>query len=142
MTLNQLIDQITLLGTNHAQIKTVKFGTISDSLDNDVVYPLMNFDFTNCVLRDGDSLIGLQIFFLDRILPEESNLNDVLSDQLLICQDIISLMKNQANDYLLQGDVQFNFIEDETPDIIGGVVCNFNLELFFVSDRCQIPNNS
>lgn len=141
MTLNQLISYINSLGANHAQIKTVRRGSLIDALTTDIVYPLMNYEILNSIVAGNTTSFSMQFFFLDRVTPEGSNSEEILSDQLNTCLDIIAELKNPANDFELNEAVTINYVEDTTPDLISGVVASITIEQFYISDRCAIPKN-
>jgi hypothetical protein len=139
MTLNQIISLINSLGTSHAQIKTVRRGSLIDALSTDVIYPIMNYEFLNSTYSGNTISYSIQLFFLDRVTPEGSNSEDVLSDQLNTCLDIISELRNPSLEVELQDPATINFVEDTIPDLISGVVTTLTIEQLYVTDRCAIP---
>lgn len=139
MTLNQVISLIKQIGESHEQINTVNFGSLIDNLNSDVVYPLMSFELVQSNIKGSTINIGLSMFFLDRVLAEGLNTEDVLSDQLQICQDIIATLRYPDVEFVISENVDILFVEDTTPDLLAGVKADFELELPYASNRCVIP---
>lgn len=139
MTLNQIITLIKQIGQGHNQIKTVNFGSLIDNLNSDVVYPLMSFELIQSRIVGSTINIGISMFFLDRVLADGLNTEDVLSDQLSICQDVVAILRYPDVEFVISDQVDLTFVEDSTPDLLAGVKADFELELPFASNRCVVP---
>jgi hypothetical protein len=101
LTLNQTIKLIRDIAQSHDQINTVYFGDVWEFLSQpDNVYPSMFYSLTGSQINGKELTMSFSLFFLDRQLQDETNETEVLSDQLLICQDIIS--KNKLADFITQ----------------------------------------
>ena len=66
---------------------------------------------------------------------------DVASDQLQIGADIISKMRNGANNYILDPNISYNFILDKFEDYLSGVEITFNMTTVSEFDACDMPLN-
>lgn len=141
MTLNQLIDDITGLGKRHALIKKTFCGTIVDFLSTENLYPAMLFDVTTASINGAEQNINFEFYFMDRVSQDQSNEMEVLSDQLQIAQDIISLMRDQNNEYELSEQVNVSFFVDDTGDVLAGVRLDITINLGYISNRCVVPIN-
>jgi len=94
-TYNNLIDTIEQLGVNHYQIKTVSKGDVFElDLEKNTLYPLMHINPVDVVATKGQFIFNFQIFVMDLVEPDESNEQEVLSDCLSMCTDIISTFKH------------------------------------------------
>jgi hypothetical protein len=81
------------------------------------------------------------LYFLDRMLAEQSNETEVLSDQLSVAQDIIAQLKYNDFDFEIQDSVPLQYVTENTPDLLAGVVANVRLDLPFTADRCVVPTD-
>jgi hypothetical protein len=142
-TLNQVVATIQAIGQAHKQINTVYFGNLLDFLSkgSDNVYPAMFFDLTGSSISGTTLTMDFSLYFLDRMLAEQSNETEVLSDQLSVAQDIVAQLKYNDFDFEIQDSVALQFVTENTPDLLAGVVANVSLDLPFTADRCVVPTD-
>jgi hypothetical protein len=140
-TLNQVVKTITGLAQSHQQIKTVYFGNLLDFLSKgtDNVYPAMFFDLTGSSIGNKTLTMDFSLYFMDRMLPEQTNETEVLSDQLSVAQDIVAMLMYQDFDFVMSDNVTLQYFTENTPDLLAGVRADIRLELPFLADRCWIP---
>ena len=142
LTLNQTIKLISDLGSAHEQINTVYFGDVWEFLSQaDNVYPAMFYTLTGSSISGKSLNLDFSLFFLDRQLQDESNENEVLSDQLLIAQDIISMMRYPKFDWEIGDQVSMEFFTEKEEDYLAGVKADVTVSFPMLSDRCQIPTD-
>lgn len=141
LTLNQTIKLISDLGLAHEQINTVYFGDVWEFLKTDNIYPAMFFSLTGSSISGKSLNLDFSLFFLDRQLQDESNENEVLSDQLLIAQDIISMMRYPKFDWEIGDQVSLEFFTEEKEDFLAGVKADVTVSFPMLSDRCQVPTD-
>lgn len=141
LTLNQTIKLISDLGLAHEQINTVYFGDVWEFLKTDNIYPAMFFSLTGSSISGKSLNLDFSLFFLDRQLQDESNENEVLSDQLLIAQDIISMMRYPKFDWEIADNVNLEFFTEKEEDYLAGVKADVTVSFPMLSDRCQVPTN-
>jgi len=75
------------------------------------------------------------------MLPEETNYNDVLSDQLLTAQDIIAQLDYNDFDFTLQESATLNSFMENTPDLLAGWQTDITLDLPYIYNRCEVPSD-
>lgn len=142
LTLNQTIKLISDLGSAHEQINTVYFGDVWEFLSQtDNVYPAMFYTLTGSSISGKSLNLDFSLFFLDRQLQDESNENEVLSDQLLIAQDIISMMRYPKFDWEIGDQVSMEFFTEKEEDYLAGVKADVTVSFPMLSDRCQVPTD-
>lgn len=143
MTLNQLIQTITDIGKAHKQIKTVFYGDAFEFLSKgtDNVYPAMFFDINSGRISNLTSTIDFTFFFADRVLPDRENEQEVQSDQLSVCYDIVAQLNENDFEFTLQDSITINFFVENTPDYLAGVNATISIDLPFLKDRCQVPSD-
>jgi len=141
MTLNQLVKTIQDIGTAHKQIETVYFGDLPDFLNRGAenVYPALYFDVTGANISGTSLNINFSMYFFDRMLPEETNETEVLSDMLEVAQDIIAQFRYNNFDFDPLANVTIDFFTEDTPELLAGVRADIILELPFTADRCAVP---
>ena len=142
MTLNQIVQTITNLGNAHQQIKSVYFGDLMDYLSRgtDNVYPSLYIDLSGGNVSERGVTLNFSLYFFDRMLHEETNETEVLSDMLEVCQDIIAQLRSQSFEFEEGLNATLNFFTEDTPDLLAGVRADISLEIPFIANRCQVPS--
>jgi hypothetical protein len=141
MTLNQVVTTITNLANAHEQIKSVYFGDLSDymSRGTENIYPSLFFDLTGGQIQEKSTTLNFSLYFFDRMLPEDTNETEVLSDQLEICQDIIAQLRYNNFEFDEGLSATLSFFTEDTPDLLAGVKADITIELPYTANRCVVP---
>jgi hypothetical protein len=141
MTLNQVVATITNLANAHEQIKSVYFGDLSDYLSRGTenIYPSLFFDLTGGNIQEKSVVLNFSLYFFDRMLPEDTNETEVLSDQLQICQDIIAQLRYNNFEFDEGLNATLTFFTEDTPDLLAGVRADITIDLPYTANRCVIP---
>ena len=144
MTYNQVTKTIKAILGSHAMIKSVKAATPREWLfeDSQPVFPVACFAMNSGSLNVGrEQVYNLSLWFLDKAGMEREFEDDVASDQLQICADIISELRNGANNWIIDDNITYNLISDKFEDYLAGVEVSFNMTTFSDFDACDIPLN-
>lgn len=142
MTLNQIVKQITGFGNNHEQIKFVYFGDVWERLSNgEVTYPAMFFNLNDAQILAKQIQYNFSIYVMDRMLMEETNETEVLSDMTLVGQDMVASIRDHTNNWTASDNMSVTFYTESDPDYLAGVKIDFSLTLSSLNDTCQIPTN-
>jgi hypothetical protein len=142
MTLNQIVKQITEFGNNHEQIKFVYFGDVWERLSNgEVTYPAMFFSLIDAQILAKQIQYNFSIYVMDRMLMEETNETEVLSDMTLIGQDMVAKLRDHIYNWIASDNMTLSFYTESDPDYLAGVKIDFTLTLSSLNDTCQIPTN-
>lgn len=144
MTYNQVIKTIKAILGSHAMIKSVKVASPREWLfeDSQPVFPVACFAMNSGSLNVGrEQVYNLSLWFLDKSGIEREFEDDVASDQLQICADIISKLRNGANNWTIDDNITYNLISDKFEDYLSGVEVSFNMTTFSDFDACDIPLN-
>lgn len=142
MTLNQIVKQITAFGDNHEQIKFVYFGDVWERLSNgEVTYPAMFFSLIDAQILAKQIQYNFSIYVMDRMLMEETNETEVLSDMTLIGQDMVAKLRDHVYNWTASDNMTLSFYTESDPDYLAGVKIDFSLTLSSLNDTCQIPTN-
>lgn len=140
MTLNQIVKQITEFGNSHEQIKFVYFGDVWERLSNgEVTYPAMFFTLNDAQILAKQIQYNFSIYVMDRMLMEETNETEVLSDMTLIGQDMVASLRDPIYNWLVGDNMSITFYTESDPDYLAGAKIDFSLTLSSLNDTCQIP---
>lgn len=138
-TLNQIVKKIEDYGSQHAQIKFVLYGDVVDHLSQgEVTYPAFFFNMSGVSILAKQITFTFSLYFMDRQIENTEEI-EVMSDQLLICQDIIALIRDNANEWLVSENIPMEFFVESEPDVLAGVKADVTLTLSSINNRCQIP---
>lgn len=144
MTYNQVIKELKAILATHAMIKSIKNATPREWLfaDSQPVFPIACLAINNGSLNVGrEQVYNITLWFLDKAGLEGEFEQDVTSDQLQICADIISKLRNDANDWQIDDNITYNLILDKFEDYLSGVEVSFNMITYSDYDACDIPLN-
>jgi hypothetical protein len=146
MTLNQIVKELTTIGNDHEQINFVYFGDVWERLSNgEVTYPAMFMTLTGASFGAKEIAYSFSLYFMDRMLMEETNETEVLSDMTQVAGDIVAQLR-YPEDYsivtwTLNQNLPITFYTEEDPDLLAGVKLDISLSLPFINNRCQVPSN-
>ena len=150
-TYNNVIDTLKNLGTNHLQISTTTVGDIFDiDLEKNTLYPLMHLNPVNVTTRRTELVYNFQVFIMDLVEPDGSNEQEVYSDVLQICIDIIGILSNSkwqsqlaldinAPVYFAEGDFTFEPFEERFDNLLTGWVFPLSIIVHNDFQTCFIP---
>ena len=150
-TYSNLIDKLKNIGSLHYQISTTTVGDIYRiDLEKNTKYPLFHINPVNVVTGRVGLTYNFQLFVMDLVDPGLENEQQVYSDVLQICVDLISIFRNskwQSEDdddinagiYFTEGDYTLEpFTERFDQDVTGWV---FQIGIVVDNDfqSCDIP---
>jgi len=81
------------------------------------------------------------LYFFDRMLHEETNETEVMSDMLEVCQDIIAQLRHNNFEFDEGLNVTLSFFTEDTPDLLAGVRADITLDLPYLANRCVVPSS-
>ena len=163
-TYNNLVDTLKSLGTQHQQITTTTTGDIFDiDLSKNTLFPLMHINGVNVTTGPSTLTYNFQIFIMDLVSEKSnwtqaniqsatklSNEQEVLSDCLQICTDIISIFRHSqwqaqlsldinAGVYFAEGEFTIEPFSERFDNELTGWV--FPLSIIVENDfqTCNIP---
>jgi hypothetical protein len=163
-TYNNLVDTLKSLGAQHQQITTTTTGDIFDiDLSKNTLFPLMHINGVNVTTGPSTLTYNFQIFIMDLVSEKSnwtqanlqsasklSNEQEVLSDCLQICTDIIGIFRHSqwqaqlsldinAGVYFAEGEFTIEPFHDRFDNELTGWV--FPLSIIVENDfqTCNIP---
>lgn len=146
MTLNQIVKELTTIGNQHEQIDFVYFGDVWERLSNgEVTYPAMFFTLTGASYGAKEIGFSFSLYFMDRMLNEETNETEVLSDMTQVAGDIVAQLRfptdYQSVTWTLNQNLPITFYTESDPDYLAGVKLDVTLTVPFINNRCEVPSN-
>jgi hypothetical protein len=80
------------------------------------------------------------LYFMDRMLMEETNETEVLSDMTLVGQDIVAQLRYPKAIWEIGDNAAITFFTESDPDYLAGVKIDITMQLPYLNDRCQVPS--
>ena len=142
MTYKQLATEITSLLESHAMIHTTKFATPIEWLnwDEQPVFPLASFSINSGSFNLGKQRqYDIQLWFIDKSGVEGEFETEVVNDMHQIAGDIISKLRNGANDFVIDDNIRFDVISEKFEDYLSGVQLTLSLTSTSAFDGCDMP---
>jgi hypothetical protein len=142
MTINQVKSLLNNLATAHKQINDYGWGDVWELGESDsITYPLMYCTIGASSIVGNEFNLSIQILFMDLVFGDNSNIDDVISDQMLICQDIIAQLRSNDFEFIIEDNVPIQFFTERFSDLVAGVSADITLSLPYVADRCAVPTD-
>lgn len=146
MTLNQIVKELTTIGNDHEQINFVYFGDVWERLSNgEVTYPAMFFTLTGANVLSKEIGYQFSLYFMDRMLSEETNETEVLSDMTQVAGDIVAQLRYPTDygnvTWTVNQNLPLTFYTESDPDYLAGVKLDITLTVPFINNRCEVPSN-
>jgi len=143
----QVVNRIRDLAQSHKMVSDVRYGFLGDvddlpDFDPPVVYIIPQ---TISVPRDGIWRMSFAILAMDKLLQDQSNLDDVLSDCSGILMDIYSaLLYNDGTaveSWSVQTGTQITLFHERFTEYMGGANMVINIDIFQDNCRADLPFN-
>ena len=142
-TLNQIVKVLNDIADDHYQINSFGYGRISSLPEKeDKDYPVMWCDTKPSQITDKQVGLRFEIAVFDLLTKSESNLQDVLSDTLLIALDVMAQLTSATyvDNFIINktGSLQ-DFVARFGDDVAGWIIdITFNIP--FLYDKCALPS--
>jgi len=145
-TLNQIIEQITDLGTAHHQIQSVGVGTIAELQAEERYYPLLWIFHETSGIDDKYLTHDIRLIVADRVITGEEGEDtdgheqEVLSDSQLIVLDFLAyFMQQHDQEYVVEPSAILEPFTEVWNDRVAGHSVVIQIKQFFDWNKCQIP---
>jgi hypothetical protein len=138
-SLNQIINKLEQIATNHAQINGFGFGEEYEISTQQENYPLLWANVLDSTLNDKILTVGIGILILDIVSDDDRNANDTLSDGLSIACDVYALLAQENPLYEVQPNVNLTPIFEAFADKVNGWRMDLTLNIVPGVNRCQVP---
>ena len=148
----QILTDLSSIAYHHEQIRSFGFGDIKQ-ITNDLEtktepeYIRMYVVPGESIFQKNQITFKFAIIIMDKVEPDLSNLSDVMSDTLDICQDVWTVLY-QSYRYEF-GNFSWYINPDQNPEIVpftekyettlGGFTMNMSIIIPFDYNRCDTP---
>lgn len=142
-TYNNVIEVFRYFAENHRQINSFHVGELSEFQSKQNVYSTMIVISQPSEITKRVIKINFNCFFIDLLNRDNSNLEEVQSDMLLISNDFIKYIDKNFNNGSITFRISDDIITSEPfveilDDILAGWMINFSIEYQF-NNTCDIP---
>ncbi len=123
-------------------IHTTKFATPIEWLnwDDQPVFPLASFSINSGSFNLGKQRqYDIQFWFIDKSGVEGEFETEVVNDMHQIAGDIISKLRNGANEFVIDDNIRFDVISEKFEDYLSGVQLTLSLTSTSAFDGCDMP---
>lgn len=142
VTLNQLIDKLQTIATNHEQLNSFFFGDIADlGADSPIQYPVLYADVAPSNFSYKVIGLNIQMMVMDIVKKDLSNENEVLSDCLQMMEDVIIELRNPSEIFLIQDSISLTPFSDSQGDEVSGWTANITINIPSNYNSCAVPSN-
>jgi hypothetical protein len=142
MTIKEVKSLLNNLAIDHKQINDFGWGDVWELGESkSITYPLMYCTIESSNVSGSIFNLSLSIIFADLVFADEKNEDDVISDQMLVCQDIIAQLRSDTFEFTLGNSVNINFFTERLSDLVAGVQASISLAIPYVADRCAVPSD-
>jgi hypothetical protein len=144
MTYKQVQRAVQTILQSHAMIKDVRFVTAKEWIkrDSDPLYPVCCYDIFSGSFQPGYKTFQVRFLFLDQTGMDGEYEIDVVSDQTEIANDILALVKQRDNNWIIDTEITFEVLLGEFEDNLSGVQLTINIKTLNNYDTCAIPYNA
>lgn len=146
-TLNQIISKLNSIATNHVQVKSFGFGTLSDlnvELLSQENFPMLWVQPVSVRSLLNTKITNLKLYVIDSRSKTFDNLIDILSDTELIIDDIRrELIYSDTEPWIIRGtELLLNPEINITAERLCGWSATIQLESIILENECYIPKNN
>lgn len=142
VSLNQIIQDLQTIVTNHLQLNSFFFGDIADlGTENPEQYPLLFADVAPSNFTYKVIGLNIQLMVMDIVKKDLSNENDVMSDTLRMIEDVIIKLRDPSNIYLIEDSISLTPFMDSQGDEVAGWTAQITLKIPSTYNECAIPSN-
>ncbi len=142
-TLKQIITELSGFTTAHQQLQDFGFGDISNISTKDHLFPMMWINIIPSTNEGRQLNINLEMYIIDLLKQDRTNLIDVMSDTLLIGNDVVANYFDNEDDFdmvLDEESVNLTPFEAQFDDFTAGFVFEITLNIENKLNDCEIPD--
>lgn len=143
-TLNQIKSVLETIATDHKQINSFGFGDIWEYTLTEQTHPVMWAELKGATadLDRKELLVTFSLWFMDLVNKDERNETEVLSDQLLIATDVLSLLNSPTyqDSFFIASNNQLENFTEKADNEVSGWKIDIGIRIPYVKDTCYIPD--
>lgn len=142
ITLNQIVTAFQSIATNHLQINSFGFGDVWEiEASGAKTAPVMWLHWRQSNTSERIIEHQFTLLFMDLVDKGENNETEVLSDQLLICTDVLALLDDPDywDDMIIDVTSGIEPFTETFDNDWSGVSVDFTLRCPFTRNNCLVP---
>ncbi len=148
LTYNQIMSKLKTFANEHYQINSFDNGDLWELIEHakrdgvkDQNYPMMFVQDQPATTEQGIIELVFRIYIINLVQKDESNENEVKSDTLQICLDVLSEWVMQTTDLQVTVDKNTNLTSftERFNDELTGWWMDLKLKVPFKYNKCDIP---
>ncbi len=141
----QVTERILNLAQSHQLVNQVRYGFLSDIDINFEPNPITFYLIPDSATYPRENIIRYRfiMYAWDVLLPDESNLKDIISDTTMVLNDIYTkLIYNTSPDsWVVIAGGSYQYYKEKLKDVVAGAALTIDVETF--ADNCtqNLPFN-
>lgn len=146
-TLNQILNKLQTISTDHKQINYFGNGDLWELVENNTIsgitYPMMWATIGSANIVGKTLFQSISLYFCDLVNKDESNENEVLSDMQLVALDVLALLQDSTDydNFMVDISATLQPFTERFEDELSGWVMDIQFKQSYTSDQCQVPTN-
>ena len=144
ITYNQIIAKLEAILNANPLVKTITKGDIWEVDNEEIVYPQIHIVTEGVDFSTHELKYRFRLFIMDLVEKDESNEQEVLSDNLQILQDIIAKLLNptdpeDSRSYRLDTDITAEDFTERFNNEVAGWTAELGISVDYTANRCLVP---
>lgn len=143
-TFKNILKDIEIFCENHNQVKDFSWGRMSNISTKDHDFTMIFLQPTTSQIQGSLIILSYYMYVFDLVKQDESNLEDVMSDCLLIGNDVVAKFWDNEDEYewtLNEDVVSFEPFEAMFDDFTAGWIFSIDIQIKNNLNLCAIPEN-
>lgn len=144
ITYNQLLKEFETMATNHKQLKRFGNGVIEDIntfTTNNGEFPILWVVPQGAVINENDLVYKVRVLIFDIDDTDDGFRDELLSDTLLMMNDIVQTLRNTSDNYEVTNNPQAIPFNQRFVDYCSGWYCDVDISTNINNSLCIIPMN-
>lgn len=140
----EIVQELETFCTEHNQINSFAWGNIDNISTTDQVYPQLFLMPVPSTLESTMANITFDMYVMDVMKQDRSNLLDVMNETLLIGSDVVANYFDNEEDYNMTLDesvINIQPFEFRFDDVLAGWIFTITLQVENNLNDCAIPKN-
>lgn len=141
-TFKNILNDIEVFSKNHLQINSFGWGNPNNISTKEHDFVLLWLTPVSCIIEGGLMVLRFNMYVMDVVKQDFSNLKDVMNDTLLIGNDVISKFWSNEETYewsLNEKNVRSEPFEAKFDDYCAGWIFSIDIEIENRLNNCIIP---
>lgn len=140
-SLLQVINEFRKFADAHKIIKSFESKPITQMMAKNLKYPLMWINWKPGAFATGELIVNADVYFLDRLAKDNSNIDQIISDNLLNANDFYTYFNDHLDEYnfLMDNNAPFSPVVFEYDDELAGWVVSVQIDIQNDRDELEIP---